>query len=100
MSPPARPRRPLRLTLVTETFPPEVNGVARTLGRWVDAFRSRGHSVRIIHPRRRGDPADVDLVYGIRLPFYHQVRLGVAGPRRLGRVPPGVAPGPVPPPPR
>ena len=31
--------RPLRLTLVTETFPPEVNGVARTLSRWVDAFR-------------------------------------------------------------
>ncbi len=32
-------RRSLRLTLVTETFPPEVNGVARTLHRWVEAFR-------------------------------------------------------------
>ena len=36
-SPHATP--PLRLALVTETFPPEVNGVARTLGRWVEAFR-------------------------------------------------------------
>ena len=26
-------KRSLRLVLVTETFPPEVNGVARTLGR-------------------------------------------------------------------
>ena len=32
MGPSARPWRPLRLLLVTETFPPEVNGVARTNG--------------------------------------------------------------------
>ena len=46
------PRRSLRLTLVTETFAPEVNGVARTLHRWVEAFRSRGHHVQIIRPRQ------------------------------------------------
>ena len=32
----------LRLTLVTETYPPEVNGVARTLGRWMESFTQPG----------------------------------------------------------
>jgi glycosyltransferase involved in cell wall biosynthesis len=80
-SPPAR--RSLRLVLVTETFPPEINGVARTLGRWVDTLRARGHTVRVIHPRRPGEPAGVDLIYGMALPFYQEVRIGIAGPRRL-----------------
>src|SRR5262245_9479973 len=75
--------RPLRLVLVTETFPPEVNGVARTLGRWVEAFRARGHDVRVIHPRRWGEPAARHRVHGVALPFYPQVRIGVAGPLRL-----------------
>src|ERR1700751_4520721 len=76
----------LRLALVTETYPPEVNGVARTLGRWVDAFRWRGHNVHVIHPRRPGEPASVDHVYGISLPFYREVRIGIAGPDRLRRM--------------
>jgi glycosyltransferase involved in cell wall biosynthesis len=73
----------LRLALVTETFPPEVNGVARTLGRWVEAFRSRGHAVEVIRPRQRHEQPGPGLVHGFSLPFYPQVRLGVAGPRRL-----------------
>ncbi len=76
-------RRSLRLVLVTETFPPEVNGVARTLGRWVDAFRARGHLVRVIHPRRPGEQPGDEIVYGMSLPFYPQVRFGIAGPGRL-----------------
>jgi glycosyltransferase involved in cell wall biosynthesis len=76
-------RHSLRLVLVTETFPPEVNGVARTLGRWVDAFRARGHTVRVISPRRRDEPDRIDLVYGIGLPFYKEVRVGIAGPCRV-----------------
>jgi glycosyltransferase involved in cell wall biosynthesis len=76
----------MRLVLVTETFPPEVNGVARTLGRWVESFRSRGHSVRIIHPRRPGEAASGDRVYGMSLPFYQEVRFGIAGPWRLARM--------------
>ncbi len=75
--------RSLRLVLVTETFPPEVNGVARTLGRWVEAFRTRGHTVRVIRPRRPGEPVGSDLVYGMGLPFYKEVRFGIAGPFRL-----------------
>lgn len=73
----------LRLLLVTETFPPEVNGVARTLGRWVEAFRARGHDVHVIRPRQRGEKAGPGLVHGMPLPFYRQVRIGIAGPGRL-----------------
>jgi glycosyltransferase involved in cell wall biosynthesis len=76
----------MRLVLVTETFPPEVNGVARTLGRWVEAFRTRGHDVRVIRPRQPGERAGPGLVYGMPLPFYRQVRLGIAGPVRLAHL--------------
>jgi glycosyltransferase involved in cell wall biosynthesis len=75
----------MRLLLVTETYPPEVNGVARTLGRWVQAFRKRGHEVFVIRPRQPGESPHSDLVYGLSLPFYKEVRLGIAGPVRLVR---------------
>lgn len=76
----------MRLMLVTETFPPEVNGVARTLGRWVESFRGRGHDVCVVRPRRRGEPPAEERVHGLSLPFYRQVRLGVAGPLKMRRL--------------
>ena len=38
---------PLRLALFTDTFAPQVNGVARTLARLVDAVQERGGAVRV-----------------------------------------------------
>ena len=73
----------LRLTLVTETFPPEVNGVARTLGKWVTAFRERGHSVTVIRPRQTAEAPAPGQVHGVPLPMYPQLRFGVASPARL-----------------
>ncbi|MFO0880936.1 MAG: glycosyltransferase family 1 protein [Gemmataceae bacterium] len=78
--------RSLRLGLVTETFPPEINGVARTLGRWVEAFQARGHQVQVLRPRQRGEARGANLVYGAGLPFYKQVRLGICGPGRVGEI--------------
>lgn len=83
---PVGARRLLRLMLVTETFPPEVNGVARTLGRWVETFRTRGHRVCVVRPRQPGESKELERVYGMALPFYRQVRLGVAAPGRLIRL--------------
>jgi len=40
--------RPLRIAVVTETYPPEINGVARTVGLMVDAMLERGHEVQLI----------------------------------------------------
>ncbi len=76
----------MRLTLVTETFPPEVNGVARTLGRWVDAFRRRGHGIQVIRPRQPHERGSQERVSALPLPFYREVRLGLAAPGRLRRL--------------
>ncbi len=54
----------LRLCVVSETYPPEVNGVSLTVARVVDGLRGRGHHVQVVrprqpadgHPRRAGDP--------------------------------------------
>jgi glycosyltransferase involved in cell wall biosynthesis len=83
MTPTFQCRRPLRLVLVTETFPPEVNGVARTLGRWVDTFRDRGHNVTVIRPRQAGEPSHPAHVLGLPLPFYPRLRFGIASPGRM-----------------
>lgn len=78
-----RQRRPLRLTLITETFPPEVNGVARTLGLWDKTFRSLGHQIQLIRPRQPGEKATADRVHGLPLPYYPQMRFGIASPLRM-----------------
>ena len=39
-----------RITLVTETFAPEINGVANTLGHLVRGLLSRGIAVQVIRP--------------------------------------------------
>jgi glycosyltransferase involved in cell wall biosynthesis len=72
------------LAIVTETYPPEVNGVALTLARLVAGLRARGHAVSLVHPRRPtvDDTLDVagqgiTLVAGAPLPGYPGVRLGL-----------------------
>ncbi|MBL8800001.1 MAG: glycosyltransferase family 1 protein [Planctomycetia bacterium] len=67
----------MRLLLVTETFPPEVNGVARTLGRWLAAFERRGHEVRVLRPRQTGDAQDLYRTPSFPLPCYPELRCGL-----------------------
>ncbi len=76
----------IRLALVTETYPPEVNGVARTLGRWVEAFRGRGHDVLVLRPKRREERSSPELVQGLPLPFYPALRFGVTSPWRMRKL--------------
>src|SRR5882672_401328 len=45
-------RGTLRVAVVTETYPPEVNGVARTVGLMVEALIERGHEVQLVRPRQ------------------------------------------------
>lgn len=75
----------LRVAVVTETYPPEINGVARTVGLLVEAFCQRGHEVQLIRPRQRDEPAsskeagpDLRLVPGMPIPFYRHLRMGLA----------------------
>ena len=48
-------RRPLRVAIVTETYPPEVNGVAATVARVVGGLRERGHELQLVRPRQGPD---------------------------------------------
>ena len=80
--------RPLRIAVVTETYPPEINGVARTIGLMVDALLERGHEVQLVRPRQRSEPAlparpslSLRLVPGVPIPLYPDLRLGlISGP--------------------
>ena len=47
----------MRIAYVTETWPPELNGVSLTVERTVRFLRSRGHLVELIRPRQPGEVA-------------------------------------------
>ncbi len=87
---PAPPqRRALRVAMVTETFPPEVNGVAATIARVADGLRQRQHDLQLIRPRQGADatgagtarppgaPGAEVLMRGLPIPRYPQLRMGV-----------------------
>jgi glycosyltransferase involved in cell wall biosynthesis len=83
----------LRIAIVTETFPPEVNGVAMTLGRIVEGLLKRGHSVQLIRPRQASessipmrDGLDEVLCVGIQLPAYKELRFGLPIKSRLTKI--------------
>ncbi|MBI2314232.1 MAG: glycosyltransferase [Betaproteobacteria bacterium] len=52
----------LRAAVVTETYPPEVNGVAMTVGRMVDGLRRRGQRVQLVRLRKANPPDIVHIV--------------------------------------
>jgi len=83
----AAPQGPLRIALVTETFPPELNGVALTIQRTVDHLRRSGNEVDVVRPRQPGDARNDSLgemrVPGMTLPMYRDVRCGLPAVRKL-----------------
>lgn len=72
----------MKLTLVTETYPPEVNGVAMTLERLVKGLIKQGHHVELVRPRQKADAEapspdyPVHYVAGIPLPGYADLQFG------------------------
>lgn len=77
----------MRIAYVTETYPPEINGVALTAERIVRHLRSAGHAVRLLRPRRSGEAARHDedewRSAGAPIPFYPELRFGWARPGGL-----------------
>ncbi len=80
----------LRICIVTETFPPEVNGVAMTLGRIVEGLLNKGHAVQVVRPRQPRETSatpreglDEVLSKGVPLPAYGELRLGLPSKNRL-----------------
>ena len=80
----------MRYTIVTETYPPEVNGVALTVQGLELGLRQAGHDVDLVRPRQDGDrdaapPEGTLLVNGAALPRYPGLRFGMPAPLRLAR---------------
>ena len=76
----------LEIAFVTETYPPELNGVAMTVGRLVGGLRARGHQVRVIRPRQGNDDVGGEhelALGGFPLPGYPGLRFGLPAGRRL-----------------
>jgi len=74
----------LRIAVVTETYPPDVNGVAHTISKIVEGLRARGHTLMLVRPKHRmeGLPLMENgfqevLVRGAPIPMYKQLRMGL-----------------------
>ena len=50
----------LRIAVVTETWPPEVNGVALTLAKLVRQLIARQHSVQLVRPRQESAEVPIE----------------------------------------
>jgi glycosyltransferase involved in cell wall biosynthesis len=77
----------LHIELVTETYPPDVNGVALTVQSLEQGLRSLGHRVALVRPEHseectRAHP-DLMLVEGAPIPRYPGLRFGLPAGRRL-----------------
>jgi len=72
----------MRIAYVTETYPPELNGVSLTVERTVRFLRARGHNVELIRPRQPGEAAldanDELRTAGWPIPVYREMRFGVS----------------------
>ncbi len=80
------------ICVVTETYAPEVNGVALTLAHLVKGLAARGHKLSVVRPRqRRNDRPDrickdgTVLVRGLPLPQYNGLQFGLPSGRLLRR---------------
>ncbi|WP_137939516.1 glycosyltransferase family 1 protein [Chitinivorax sp. B] len=83
-------RQQMRLAIVTETFPPEVNGVAMTIGRMVQGLQDRGHQLQMVRPRQgaHDQPRDAGgyqelLRLGLPIPRYQGLKFGLPAKQAL-----------------
>jgi len=85
------------IALVSETFPPEINGVANTLRHLCSGLMQRGHRVSVVRPGQRHESqgtteaagkglfSQETRVTGLPLPGYPEERFGLTRPSTLVR---------------
>jgi phosphatidylinositol alpha 1,6-mannosyltransferase len=82
----------MRVALVTESFLPDVNGVAHSVVRAAEHLLRRGHQPMVIAPQpppavrdvRVDVPYPVVRIASVRMPGYPQIRLGLPTPTMTG----------------
>ncbi|BES72528.1 glycosyltransferase family 1 protein [Marinobacter nanhaiticus D15-8W] len=90
-------QRQRHIAIVTETFPPEINGVANTLGKLCEGLRQRGHRLSVVRPGQRKPASEAGTaavqgladrmvaVPGFPIPGYADLQFGLSTSRRLAR---------------
>jgi glycosyltransferase involved in cell wall biosynthesis len=78
------PQKPLWIEVVTDTYVPDINGVALSLGHLCTGLRERGHRVEIIRSRATGVPWESGVPWW-PLPGYWEIRVGAPLPGQLRR---------------
>jgi glycosyltransferase involved in cell wall biosynthesis len=78
----------MRVSIITETWPPEVNGVALTVHGLAHGLATRGHAVQVVRPRQPGAKTPEGSVTtlpvrGAALPRYPGLRFGLPCSGRL-----------------
>lgn len=80
----------MRIAVVTETWPPEVNGVALTLSKLIHLLSQRNHTIQLIRPRQDKNDSGADqtgwselLMKGLPIPHYPQLKLGLPSKKAL-----------------
>jgi len=83
----------MAIALVTETYWPDVNGVAMTLGRLVNGLAQRGHDIQLICPANTERnileiPINVSYhpVRGIPIPGYKEANIGLPSKNKLKKL--------------
>lgn len=67
----------MKITFVTDTYAPQLNGVANTLRRLVQELRNQGHEVDVIRPSVLASDEVGMQVPSVALPGYPEVRVGL-----------------------
>lgn len=72
-------RLDMRITFVTETWPPQVNGVALTVRTLAEGLAAREFEVEVVRPGANGRDGNVGLVCarGVAMPRYPSVQFGL-----------------------
>ncbi len=85
--------RMLRIAVVTETYPPEVNGVSLTVAQFVHGLHRRNHDLQLVRPRQSRDEAAESvprfhevLMRGLPIPRYPHLRMGLPAKKALVRL--------------
>jgi len=86
-------RRKLRVAMVTETYPPEINGAAMTVSRIAEGLQGRGHTVQLVRPRQSPSEQPVHtplfeevLKPGLPIPRHNSLKIGLPAKQALIRL--------------
>ena len=82
-SEPTAAASPLHIEVVTDTYAPDINGVALSLARLCEGLRARGHRVEVIRSGK-GGAGEVGLPWW-PLPGYWEIKVGAPLPGQLRR---------------